>query len=333
MQARKFVLKSYFEGLPKESDFEIVEETVSEELQEGEFLIKAVCHSVDPYMRAWANKMSLRDTMQGSQVAEVLKSKNSRFPVGSKVVAYTGWRDVTKITEKLISAMMITLLPDMKGLGVSNALGVLGMPGMTAYFGFLEICQPKEGENVVVSVAAGAVGSIVAQIAKLKGLRVIAFAGTEEKVNWLKNDLGIKFAFNYKEVHLDSILKKYAVEGVDCYFDNVGGEFSCTVMSNMNDRGRIAVCGAISVYNEDTKDKVKIPFDYGIMIYKQIKMEGFVITRWKDQFPEGIKQVAQWMQEGKIKFRETKTQGFENMPKAFIEMLQGKNIGKAIVMA
>ncbi|ODM99750.1 Prostaglandin reductase 1 [Orchesella cincta] len=222
-------------------------------------------------------------------------------------------------------------LPDLKGLPDSYALGACGLTGLSAYFGLIKVCQPKSGETVVVSSAAGAVGSLAGQIAKIKGCKVVGFAGSEEKVSWIKDELGFKFAFNYKEVHADSILKKYAVEGVDCYFDSVGGEFTYNVLRNMNEFGRVALCGAISTYN-DPKDN-KVPFDYQSMIYKQLRLEGFMVNRWFSEFPEGVGQLAEWIHQGKLKVRETKTQGFENMPQAFLDLFKGKNFGKAIVVA
>jgi len=329
MKARKYILKNRFDGFPKVSDIELVEETLPAELNDGEILARAICLSVDPYMRGLSDRlMKLGDVMVGRQIALVLESKNPKFPKGSKVFADIGWRDAAIFNPDKISGFGTSILPDLKGLPESVGLGVLGMPGMTAYFGFLRVCQPKEGETVVVNAAGGAVGSLVCQIAQIKGCKVLAFAGTDDKVKWLKEDLGIKFAFNYKEVHLDSILKKYAVEGVDCYFDNVGGEFSFTVVKNMNQFGRISQCGAISVYNEK---EVKIPFDYATLIYKSIRMEGFLVTNWVKEYPEGIAQMSQWIQEGKLKFRETRY-SFEDMPRAFMELFEGKNTGKAIII-
>ncbi|CAG7823438.1 unnamed protein product [Allacma fusca] len=236
--------------------------------------------------------------MVGSQIAEVLKSRHPRFPEGSKVVAYVGWRDLTICSPDKMKAVFsgVLPLPDLKGLPNSYALGAVGMTGLAAYFGLLKLCQPKAGDTVVVSTAGGAVGSLVGQIAKIKGCKVVGFAGTDEKVKWIKEELGFDFAFNYKEVHLDSILKKFAVEGVDCYFDNVGGEFTYTVTRNMNEFGRIAICGAISTYNEDAKNN-KVPFDYASMVYKQIRMEGFMINRWFNEWKDATLQLAQWIHE------------------------------------
>lgn len=220
------------------------------------------------------------------------------------------------------------ILPDFGGLPSSLGVGILGMPGNTAYFGFLEICQPKAGETVVVTGAAGAVGSIVGQIAKLKGCTVIGFAGSDDKCKWLEDELGFDKAINYKNGDMAKALKEAAPKGVDCYFDNVGGELSFTIISQMNLFGRISVCGAISGYNDQ---QVQVPALQKFFVFNQLKMEGFLVTRWADRWFEGLTEMAKWIQEGKIKYHETITLGFENTPKAFLEMLRGKNSGKAVI--
>jgi prostaglandin reductase 1 len=202
------------------------------------------------------------------------------------------------------------------------------MPGNTAYFGFLEICQPKEGETVVVSTAAGAVGSLVGQIAKIKGCRVVGITGSDEKCKWLTNDLGFDAAINYKTADLKKELKAAAPKGIDCYFDNVGGEISQNVIEQMNLSGRISVCGAITGYNGQ---EVQVNAPQKNFVFKQLKMEGFIVHRWANRWMEGVNQMLQWIKDGKIKFQETVTEGFENMPQAFMEMLNGKNTGKAVV--
>jgi prostaglandin reductase 1 len=202
------------------------------------------------------------------------------------------------------------------------------MPGNTAYFGFLKICKPKKGEAVAVTTAGGAVGSLVGQIAKIKGCRVIGFTGSDEKCEWLENQLGFDRAVNYKNSDIAEELRKFSPDGIDCFFDNVGGKISSIILDNMNDFGRISVCGSISGYN-DQETKVTPP--QTPFVWKQLKMEGFIVSRWADSWMEGIKQNLKWIKEGHIKYRETVTEGFENQPKAFIEMLEGKNFGKAVV--
>ena len=258
----------------------------------------------------------------------VTDSKNEKFPKGSIVFAQVGWRTHTLINPDELQGANLYILPDLGGLPQSLAAGALGMPGNTAFFGFLEICQPKASETVVVTGAAGAVGSLVGQIAKIKGCKVIGFAGTDDKCKWLEDELGFDKAINYKNGDMSKALKEAAPKGVDCYFDNVGGELSATIISQMNLFGRISVCGAISGYNDQ---EFMVPALQKFFVFQQLKMEGFIVTRWANRWMEGITEMAKWIQGGKIKYHETITLGFENMPKAFIEMLRGKNTGKAIV--
>ncbi|OXA58862.1 Prostaglandin reductase 1 [Folsomia candida] len=252
--ARKFVIGNKFQGLPKLGDLKIVEESLPA-LGKGEILCKAEWLTVDPYMRAYSTFLKSGDAMPGAQVARVIASESPEFPEGSQVVGNFGWRDLTisKVPppEKQ-SADSLYKMPDLKGLPDSYALGSCGMPGVTAYFGLHKICEPKAGDTLVVSSAAGAVGSLVGQFGKIAGCRVLGFAGTKDKLTWLKNDLGFDEVFNYKEVNVFKTLKEHAPKGVNCYFDNVGGEFAYNVMKNMAMFGRIAVCGAITVYNDNT---------------------------------------------------------------------------------
>lgn len=221
------------------------------------------------------------------------------------------------------------ILPSLGSLPLSLGLGSLGMPGNTAYFGFLDVCQPKEGDIVVVSGAAGAVGSLVGQLAKSKKCKVIGIAGSDDKCKWLTNDLGFDHAINYKTQNIEEELKKATPDGVDCYFDNVGGEISSTVIRQMRENGRISVCGAISMYNENELPKAAVlqPF----FVLKQLSMKGFIVWTYFSRWFEGIGQLKQLIEDGNIKYHETVTNGFEETPQAFIDMLQGKNVGKAIV--
>lgn len=216
---------------------------------------------------------------------------------------------------------------------MSIALGTLGMPGNTAYFGFLDICKPKAGEVVVVTGAAGAVGSIVGQLAKLKECKVIGVAGSDDKCKWLTDELGFDHAINYKTADIRAELKKVAPDGVDCYFDNVGGTISSTVINQMRDHGRISVCGSISAYNSPASEWPKVPILQPTFVFKQLTMKGFLIWSYNNRLFEGLTNMKQWVDEGKIKHRDTVTEGFENTPQAFIDMLEGKNTGKAVVKA
>lgn len=224
-------------------------------------------------------------------------------------------------------------MPPFGDLPLSLGVGNIGMPGLTAYFGFMDICDPKEGDVVVISSAAGAVGSLVGQIAKLKGCKVIGIAGTDEKCEWLKDELEFDHVINYKTESVEEMLNEHAPDGVDCYFDNVGGEITSTVFNRMRENGRIAICGAISVYNSPFDEWPTTPILLPAFTLKQLTMRGFIVKRYSDRFGEGMMQLLQWSGEGSIKYRETVTEGFENMPQAFIEMLEGECFGKAIVKA
>ncbi|KAF0294875.1 Prostaglandin reductase 1 [Amphibalanus amphitrite] len=337
MKAEKFTLVRHFDGYPKTTDFKLESEELPP-LKDGEVLCEAEFLSVDPYMRPYTMSMTPPFTMIGGQVAKVVESRNAKYPAGSYVIGQLGWRSrivvlpATPGPDKS-SAAGLELLPDMGGLPHSYALGVCGMPGVSAYFGFLELCQPKEGETVVVTGAAGAVGSLVGQIAKIKGCRVIGFAGTDDKCAWLR-ELGYDVAINYKTCpDIDAALKEAAPKGVDCYFDNVGGMLSHRVRQQMNLFGRVSCCGAISSYNAKTGEGATVPVPEPAIVFKQLKIEGFIVRRWWHRKDEAISQMAAWVREGKIKVQEHVTEGFHKMPQAFIGMLKGDNTGKAIVKA
>lgn len=327
---RQFILASRPAGLPEEANFTLVEKPIPEP-GDGQFLIKTLFLSVDPYMRgrlrdvkSYAPPAQIGEVFGGGAVGKVIESKNSDFKVGDIVVSNYGWQEYAVSDGRGVDKF------DSHGAPLSTGIGVLGMPGLTGYFGLLDICHPKAGETVLVSGAAGAVGSVVGQIAKIKGCRVVGIAGTDEKVDHLINDLGFDAAFNYKGV--DNFLAKYQEvmpEGIDVYFDNVGGATTDAVFMHMNVGARIAICGQISLYNLQ-----KIPMGPRVLmqlIVKQARVEGLLVTQFAKKFPEGRKQLGEWVEEGKIKFRETIVDGIENTSKAFIGMLQGENIGKQVV--
>lgn len=332
VKARKYVVKKYFDGVPKRDDFEI-EEYELPPLKDGEILIKAEWVSVDPYLRAYNRFNKIPYDQFSFQVGKVEESKDPNYAVGTKVVTHKGWCDYCIVNPSLPTApgQSIYKMPDMQGLPESLAVGAIGMPGVTAYFGFLEICKPKPGETVVVTGAAGAVGSLVGQIAKIKGCKVIGFAGSDDKVQWLEQDLGFDRAFNYKTVNVTEALKQAAPNGVDCYFDNVGGEISSQILGQMNVMGRISVCGSISSYNVDPAQMPKATVVQPAMVFKQLKMEGFLVWRWDGRWPEAFAQLTDWIKSGKMKAREHISEGFENLYDAFVGMLAGKNFGKAVI--
>jgi leukotriene B4 12-hydroxydehydrogenase/15-oxo-prostaglandin 13-reductase len=316
--------------MPKESDFSLEEIPVPAP-GDGQVLVKTSYLSVDPYMRgritgirSYADPVNIGDVMVGGAVGQVVESHHTGFATGDFVLGYWGWQEHAVVEGKTLLKLNPNLAP------ISTALGVLGMPGMTAYFGFLEICKPQPGEVVVVSGAAGAVGSLVGQIAKIKGCRVVGIAGTDEKVQWLVNDLGFDAAFNYKTAtDYTAKLKEICPSGIDCYFDNVGGAITDSVIPLLNVFGRVSVCGQISMYNLEKPEPGPRLLPYTLV--KQLKVEGFIVTRWQSRWGEGIAQMAQWLKEGKIQHREDIVEGFENTAKAFIGMLQGENTGKMLV--
>merc|ERR1712156_482148 len=290
-------------------------------------------------MRVYTNRMNPPYTMIGQNVAKIIESKDPEYPKDSIVLTKSGWvkTGIVQTSGSLggfgIKAnQLVDKVQDLpSGLSQSLLLGVCGMPGCTAYFGFLEICQPKSGETVVVNGAAGAVGSLVGQIAKIKGCHVIGFAGSDDKCQTLLKKYGFDKAYNYKKISAEDALKDGAPNGVDCFFDNVGGEDAVTVIKHMNKYGRISLCGAISTYNDG--EPPKLTATNGVFIGNELKMEGFMVTRWASRWLEGIQQMGAWIKDGKIKVDETIVDGFGKMPDAFIGLFQGSNLGKMVVKA
>ncbi|CAG5132619.1 unnamed protein product [Candidula unifasciata] len=340
VKARKWILKEDFKGEPTLENFKLVEEDLPE-LQDGEIFIEALFLTVDPYIRVFSNKVGQPPV--GQQVARVTQSKHANYPVGKLVLAMVGWRDKTVIAADAENPYYvppfsppkaISDLPDLGDFSPSLYLGVLGMPGMTAYFGFLEKCHPKPGDVVLVNAAAGAVGSVVGQIAKIKGCTVIGSTSSKEKCDWLK-ELGFDHVFNYKEISVEEALQKYAPNGVDCYFDNVGREYTRTVLPLMNRHGRVCACGQISEYNA-----TKIPPDVltrrdiiNTIMLKELVVSGVMVYTFSDRFNEARTEMAQWIREGKLKFAETIREGFLKLPETFIEIFKSTAKGKLLVKA
>jgi leukotriene B4 12-hydroxydehydrogenase/15-oxo-prostaglandin 13-reductase len=327
---RQFVLAARPVGMPKESDFQVVSVPIPA-LGSGQILLRTMFLSVDPYMRGrmngirtYADPVDIGQVMVGGTVGKVVQSTNPQFNVGDVVAGYWGWQEFAISNGQGVQKLDTSIAP------ASTALGVLGMPGMSAYFGFLDICQPKPGETVLISGAAGAVGSLVGQIAKIKGCRAVGIAGTDEKVAWLTHELGFDAAFNYKTTeNYVAKLKELCPNGIDCYFDNVGGAVTDAVLHVLNVRARMSICGQISQYNSAKAEPGVRPYVY--LLSKQARAEGFIITQFMNRFPEGIPKMAQWIKEGKLKYREHIVEGFENAPRALIGVLQGDNTGKMLV--
>lgn len=330
MLNRQITLAARPVGFPKESDFNLIE-TPAPSPNDGEVLIKILYLSVDPYMRgrmndakSYAKPVELGEVMVGGTVGKVIESRHLGYQAGDYVEGRLGWQEYAISDGADLRKIDPSLAP------LSTALGVLGMPGMTAYFGLLAICDPQPGETVVVSGAAGAVGSLVGQIAKIKGCRVVGIAGTDDKVNWLVNELGFDAAFNYKTTdNYVATLRALCPNGVDVYFDNVGGAITDAVLLALNSRARISICGQISQYNLEKPEPG--PRFFGQLLVKQAKAEGFLVFQFAHRYEEGMRQMAEWIQQGKIKYHEEFAEGLENTPRAFIEMLRGKNTGKQLV--
>ncbi|PKQ61693.1 NADP-dependent oxidoreductase [Labilibaculum filiforme] len=317
-------------GIPKLSDFKFVSEE-QEKIADGEMLLKASYISVDPYLRgrmmegkSYIEPFELNKAISSGMIAEVMESKLNGFSKGDFVSGMLAWKEVQ------VSNGEGLLKVDAQKAALSSYLGVLGMTGLTAYFGLLEIGKPKAGETVVVSGAAGAVGGIVGQIAKLKGCRVVGIAGSDEKVNQLVSEFGFDAAINYNtSENMTQAIAEACPNGVDVYFDNVGGEISDGVMMNVNRFARIIVCGAISMYNATSVPMG--PRVQPILIKNSVLMQGFIVSNYMEKFGEAIPQLAKWLQEGKLTSTETIVKGFENTPQAFIDLFEGKNKGKMIV--
>lgn len=317
-------------GKPQESDFKFTTEA-KPEVNSGEVLLKTKYVSVDPYMRgrmsdaeSYVPPFQLNKPVESGIIAEVIESKNDSFSKGDFVSGMLDWKEYQTNDGKNL------LKVDGDKAPLSAYLGVLGMTGLTAYHGLTEIGKPKEGETIVVSGAAGAVGSIVGQIGKNLGCRVIGIAGTDEKGEMLKSKFGFDATINYKTTEdMTKAIAEAAPNGVDVYFDNVGGTISDGVHANINRFGRIVVCGAISLYNSTsmpTGPRVE-PF----LIKKSVLMQGFIVSNFADKFPEGMDKLSQWLKAGKLDFSETIVEGFDNIPNAFIDLFEGKNKGKMIV--
>lgn len=327
---KSIVLNSRPIGAPALSDFKFIQEEMPQ-ASDGEILLKTLFVSVDPYLRgrmsdteSYVPSFKLNEAMSSALVAEVIESKNEQFKKGDIVSGVLEWKEYQLNTGKNLQKIDSSVAP------LSTNLGVLGMTGLTAYLGLTEIGKPKEGETVVVSGAAGAVGSTVGQLAKILGCRVIGIAGTDEKMDLLRSTFGFDDAINYNtEKNIEVALKNLCPDGVDVYYDNVGGEISDAVHTRLNQFARVVVCGAISLYNETS---VPIgPRVEGFLIKKSVLMQGFIVSNYAAKFPEAVKQLATWLQEEKLAYTETVVEGFDAIPQAFIDLFNGKNKGKMIV--
>ena len=316
------------DGWVKETDFKIINTPIPE-IASGEFLVKNYWLSLDPYMRgrmsnakSYAPPVEIGGVMTGETVGKIVASRHPEFKEGQHVVGRLGWQTFGKTGGEGIREIDPSLVP------MQHYLGVCGMPGATAWIGLMEICDPKPGETVLVSAATGAVGSVVGQLAKLSGCRAVGIAGGREKCNYAIDEIGFDECVNYKAGNLAEDLTNACPDGVDCSFENVGGEIMDTIMNVMNPFSRIALCGLISGYNASESYGYR---NIRSILVNRIKIQGFIVFDRYDLYLKGIKKLANWVADGRIKYKETVSEGIENAPQAFIGMLRGANLGKQLI--
>ncbi len=330
MDVTQIVLANRPHGTPTKDNFRSEKVTLPA-LQPDQVLLEPQFFSVDPYMRGRMNDaksytppFKIDAPLEGGVVAKVLESTSDSLAPGDVVLGALPWATQSVSDANKLQKVDTNLAP------ASYYLGILGMPGLTAYFGLLDIGQPKEGETVVVSGAAGAVGTVVGQIAKLKGCRVVGLAGTDEKAASLKEEFGYDEVINYKTTqNLRADLKAACPNGVDVYFDNVGGEITDAVISLINFHARLIICGQISHYNdEELQDG---PRFLPLILTRSALIKGFIVGNYHARFPEGMQQLGAWVKEGKLRYQETILEGFEQLPEAFLGLFTGQNQGKMLV--
>jgi NADPH-dependent curcumin reductase CurA len=325
---RQVLLASRPEGWVSESNFKLVEAPLPQPAA-GEVLVRNLWLSLDPYMRgrmmavkSYARYLELGEVMVGQTIGEVIESRDPAFRTGDLVLTSLGWQLYGTAKSDAVKKVDATRAP------VTYYLGLLGMPGMTAWFGLNEIGQPKAGETVVVSAASGAVGSVVGQLSKIKGCRAIGIAGGPLKCEYVVKTLGFDACIDYKAGKLYDALKAVCPDGVDVYFENVGGEIFDTMLRLMNTYARIVVCGLISDYNRTEPYPIQ---NLRSVLVNRIRLQGMIVTDWTNRYGEAIKDIASHLASGRIKYRETIAEGLDHAPKAFIGLLKGENLGKQLV--
>ena len=327
---RQIRLASRPKGWVTEENFEVTEEAVRE-VSDGQILVRNICMSVDPYMRgrmndtkSYVEPFQIGQVCQAGVVGQVVQSHSGDFAEGDYVTGMLGWENYSVSDGTGLRKIEKTSAP------LSYHLGILGMPGMTAWIGLMKIGAAKAGEQVFVSAASGAVGSVVGQLAKIHGCSVAGCASSDEKVDLLRTEFGYDTAFNYRNSEsLPKSIAEVCPSGIDVNFENVGGDIFEAALWNMRDHGRIALCGMISNYNDEELQ----PGPRGMMVIigKRLTLQGFIVTDHPADCGDYVKKAAGWLHEGKLKYRETVAEGIENAPRAFIDMLNGRNIGKQIV--
>ena len=332
--SREIRLSSRPDGAPTAANFEVGEVSLAAP-GEGEVLVRNLWMSVDPYMRGRMNDQrsyvppfQIGEALQGGALGEIVESNHSDYAAGDKVMHMLGWREGFVSTPE---ASLLTKVEEFPGVPLQSYLGALGMPGLTAYVGLLDIGEPKEGETVLVSAGSGAVGAVVCQIARIKGCRVVATAGSDEKCAWLRDELKVDAAINYKTAspNLFKALSEACPNGVDVYFENVGGEHLQCAIELMNPFGRLPMCGMISHYN----DTAPAPGPTNLIqtVGKSLKMQGFIVSNHFDRQSAFLADMAEWAQAGQMRWKETVYEGVERAPDAFMALFSGDNFGKMLV--
>jgi len=335
---RQFRLAARPVGEVKETDFAYREELIPTP-KDGEILVRNIYLSLEPTHRIWMSDrdgymppVELGAVMRGMTISVVEESKNPEYQQGDLVRGLLGWQDYTLLTAantRFVSKVDASLLPGK----LPAYLGPLGMTGCTAYFGLIDVGQPKAGETILISAAAGAVGSMVGQIAKATGCRVVGTAGTDEKCSWLKEELGFDETINYKKyqpgAELEAAVARACPNGIDIYFDNVGGAILDAALSQVNLYARIPLCGLISTYN--SQEPVPGPYNYSQIMMKRVRVQGFIVGDYYPRWPKAIAEIARWIKEGKIKYSLEIVKGLENAPRSLLKIFQGTNQGKIII--
>ncbi|HYR34917.1 MAG TPA: NADP-dependent oxidoreductase [Burkholderiales bacterium] len=326
MTNKRWLLAGRPVGPVSEANFRL-EEAPLPKPGEGEVLVRNLWLSLDPYMRgrmsdakSYVKGVELGEVMVGQTVGEVLESRHPKLKVGDTVLTQLGWQ--------LYGCTREAMKVDPARAPASYYLGLIGMPGMTAYFGLKELGQPKAGETVVVSAASGAVGSVVGQLAKIWGCRAVGIAGGREKCQYVKDELGFDAGIDYKAGDVRAQLKELCPNGVDVYFDNVGGEILDAVLARTNLFGRVVVCGTISDYSSTDPHRVR---NWRAILVNRLRVQGMIVFDWKDRYGEALKALGGYFAEGRLKYRESIVQGLENAPRGLMDLLNGKNFGKQLV--
>lgn len=331
MSNKQILLKSRPNGWPTSDNFEVADAAVPEP-EKGQIVVEASYMSVDPYMRGRMNDVKsyvppfqIGQPLQAGIVGKVIASNDGAFDEGTYVSGMGDWANFTVTDGAGYNAVDPNLAP------LSYYLGILGMPGMTAYVGLKGVAEMQDGENLFVSAASGAVGQVVGQIGNNMGCHVAGSAGSDDKVAYLKDELGFDAAFNYKTEDVYKAVRATNPKGIDVYFENVGGPVLEAVINNLNFNARIALCGMISMYNSTLDDLPPGPRNMAVLVGRSVRMQGFIVSNYPELCREWVGIGAGWLKEGKLKYRESVAEGVENAPQAFIDVLSGKNFGKQVV--